>query len=43
MKKHYTAPDAEALDVRFEDNIMSVNGNLPPSSGWDGEDDHYQH
>ena len=39
MKKHYETPDAEGLNVSFEENIMSVTGNLPGQTGWDGEND----
>ena len=28
-KQLYTAPEAELLVVRFEENIMSPNGNAP--------------
>ena len=39
MKKQYEAPESEVLQAAFEENIMSVTGNLPRPTGWDGEDD----
>lgn len=35
-KQLYTAPEAELLVVRFEENILSNGENYSPSAPWSG-------
>ena len=36
-KQLYTAPEADLLVVRFEENIMSPTNNAPAFSGYDDQ------